>query len=166
MPSSRVPYWQSPLVDSHTGQITREWWRFQEALSQQTEFAAFEVTVAQGDVASAGQKILIRGAAGEQWKIRGIVLSSDGTNFSGGGGDRDLAITDGTTTWSVIPATTLQTLAVSRWGVDAGMPNPATASHLFAASASNTNIVAQYSGGATDYSAGSCTIMLLAERVA
>ncbi len=79
---------------------------------------------------------------------------------------RDLSITDGTTIWSVVPATTLQNLAVSRWGVDAGMPNPATASHLFAASASGKDIVAQYSGGATDYTVGSATIMLLAERTA
>lgn len=77
-----------------------------------------------------------------------------------------MAITDGAAVWSVIPANTLQSLVVSRWGIDAGTPDPATPSHLFAASASGKDIVAQYSGGTTDYTNGFATIMLLAERTA
>ena len=123
----------------------------------------FEVTVGQGDVASAAEKILLDAATGETWKVLDIVLSADGTDFSGGGGDRLMAITDGTSTWSIIPAATLQTLAVARWG-DTGMPDPSTASHLFAASGSGTDIVAKYSGGTTDYTAGSLTLRITAYR--
>ncbi len=125
----------------------------------------FETTVGQAALASGGEVILLDALTGETWKVLDIVLSADGTNFSGGGGDRLLDITDGTSIWSEIPAATLQSLAVARWG-DAGMPNPATASHLFAASASGTDIVAKYSGGATDYTAGSLTIRLTAYRTA
>ena len=125
----------------------------------------FETTVGQAALSTGGEVILLDTLTGETWKVLDIVLSADGTNFSGGGGDRLLDITDGTSIWSVIPAATLQSLAVARWG-DAGMPNPATASHLFAASASGTDIVAKYSGGATDYTAGSLTIRLTAYRTA
>jgi hypothetical protein len=124
----------------------------------------FEVTVGQAALASGGEVILLDALAGETWKVLDIVLSADGTNFDAGG-DRDLDITDGTTIWSVVPAATLKALAVSRWG-DAGMPNPATASHLFAASVSGTDIVAKYSGGATDYTAGSLTLRVTAYRTA
>jgi len=124
----------------------------------------FEVTVGQADLASGGEVILLDAAASETWKVLDIVLSADGTNFDAGG-DRDLDITDGTSIWSVVPAATLKALAVSRWG-DAGMPNPATASHLFAASVSATDIVAKYSGGATDYTAGSLTLRITAYRTA
>jgi hypothetical protein len=125
----------------------------------------FEVTVGQGDLASAAEKTLLDAATGETWKVLDIVLSADGTDFSGGGGDRLMAITDGTSTWSIIPAATLQTLVVARWG-DTGMPDPATASHLFAASGSGTDIVAKYSGGTTDYTAGSLTLRITAYRTA
>ncbi len=123
----------------------------------------FETTVGQAALASAGTVKLIDALSGEQWKIREIFLSGAGTNFSGG--DRLLDITDGTTTWSVIPAATLQSLAVARWG-DTGTAFPATAAHLTTASASGTDVTAKYSGGATDYTAGSCTIVLMAERTA
>ena len=123
----------------------------------------FETTVGQAALATGGEVILLDAATGETWKVIDIVLSADGTNFSGG--DRLLDITDGTSIWSVVPAATLQTLAVNRWG-DAGMPNPATASHLFAASASGADIVAKYSGGATDYTVGSITLRITAYRTA
>ena len=54
--------------------------------------------------------------------------------------------------------------SVARWGVDAGMPNPTTDADLFAASVSGTDIVAKYSGGTTDYTAGSLTLRITAYR--
>ena len=129
------------------------------------DFVAFEATVSQASLASGGSVALIDAKSGEQWKVRGLLLSGGGTNFSGGGGDRLLSITDGTSTWSVIPAATLQALAAARWG-DTGLPFPATAAHLTTASAAGIDITAQYSGGATDYTAGSCTIVVMAERTA
>jgi len=128
------------------------------------ELGVFEVTVGFGDVASAASKTLLDAVdSGEQWKVRELFLSGSGTNFSGGGGDRLLDITDGTTIWTSIPAATLQSLAAARWG-DTGVPFPATAAHLTTASAAKTDIVAKYSGGSADYTAGSCTIILTAER--
>jgi len=135
------------------------------ALTVTTALQVFEVTVGQGDVASGGTKVLLDAATGEQWKIREMRLSGGGTDFSGGSGDRLLDITDGTTTWSVIPAATLQSLAFSDWG-NAGLPAPATPADLTVASASGTDIVAQYSGGTADYTDGSLTLILTAERVA
>ncbi len=166
MARGRIPASRGPATDPKTGHLNREWWRFFNDLWQLTGVEVFEVVVGLGAVASGGQQILTDARAGEQWKVRGITLSGEGDSFGGGGGDRDIAITDGTTIWSVIPANTLQNLAISRWGVDAGMPNPVIDAHLNAASASGTDIVAQYSGGAADYSVGSCTIVLLAERTA
>lgn len=127
--------------------------------------AWFETTVGQADLASAGTVTLLDALSGEQWKIREIYLSGDGTNFSGGGGDRLLSVSDGAATWTVVPAATLQSLAAARWG-DTGVPFPATAAHFMQASAAGTDITAQYSGGAADYTAGSLTLALQAERVA
>ena len=132
-------------------------------LATAAELRIVEVTVNQSEVAAADQKILLDAGILERWKIRHALLSGDGTNFSGGGGDRNLAITDGTSTWSVIPAATLQSLAAARWG-DTGLAFPATAAHLTAASIAGGDIVAKYSGGTADYTAGECTIILLAER--
>lgn len=125
----------------------------------------FETTVGQAALASAGTVTLLTSTAAQQWKVREIYLSGDGTDFSGGGGDRLLDITDGSSAWTTIPAATLQSLAIARW-FDTGVPAPATASHFTTASTAGDNIVAQYSGGTTDYTAGSLTIVLIAERVA
>lgn len=122
----------------------------------------FTTVVGQASVASAAEATLLNAATKERWLPRDIFLSGDGTNFSGG--DRDLSVTDNTSTWTVIPAATLQSLATGRWG-DTGVPFPSTAGHLTTASTSGANIVAKYSGGSTDYTAGSCTLVLMAERV-
>ena len=129
------------------------------------QVAVFETSVGQAALASAGTVKLLDALSGERWKVREIYLSGAGTNFSGGGGDRLLDIRDGTATWSVIPAATLQSLAAARWG-DTGVPFPATAADFTLASALGTDITAKYSGGGTDYTAGSATIVLVAERTA
>ena len=129
------------------------------------EQKVFETVVGQAALASAGTVILLDANAGEQWKIREIFLSGAGTNFSGGGGDRLLDIKEASKVYSTIPAATLQTLAVARWG-DTGTPFPATASDLTIATAAGADLVAQYSGGTTDYTAGSLTLIVTAERTA
>lgn len=137
-------------------------------VNETTGFGAvqvFETTVGQAALATGGTVVLLDSSAAQQWKVREIYLSGDGTNFSGGGGDRDLDIKEGTTIYSTIPAATLQALAIARW-FDTGVPAPATAAHFTTASAAGADIVAAYSGGAADYTAGSLTIVLVAERVA
>lgn len=124
----------------------------------------FEEVCSQADLAAGGSVILIPGSGTKQYKIIELFINSGGTNFSGGGGDRLGQVTDNTTVYSVIPAVSLQTLANARWGSTA-MAFPASA-------AINTSTVAgqalrfKYSGGTTDYTAGSVTISGLAMRVA
>ena len=85
-----------------------------------------DITVVQAGLAAAGHVQLIAGVTGAQFKIRNMFLNSGGTNFSGGGGDRNLSITDGVTVYSVIPAATLQALANAGWG-SVALPYPASA---------------------------------------
>lgn len=176
-PALPLPPIRTPLVEldktGHAGHVASHFAHWFELLHRRVggaegkpiigDVAVFQTTVGQAALASAGTATLLDAITGEQWKIREIFLSGAGTNFSGG--DRLLSVTDGTTTWTVIPAATLQTLAVARWG-DAGVPFPATAGHLTASSAVGTDITARYSGGATDYTAGSLTLIITAERVA
>lgn len=135
-----------------------------EAAAEVNGIVVFEITVGQAALATGGTVTLLDAVTGEQWKVREIFLSGAGTNFNGGG-DRLLDIKEGTTIYSTIPAATLQTLAAARWG-DTGVPFPATPAHLTTATTISTDVVAQYSGGTTDYTAGSLTIILTAERVA
>lgn len=108
---------------------------------------------------SGGAAGIISGAG---YKIRGLWLNKAGTNFSGGGGDRDIQITDGTNVYSVIPAATAQSLANAVWG-DTALPLPVTASIN---TTTVSTLVIAYSGGTTDYTAGSLTVSVLLEKVA
>lgn len=123
-----------------------------------------EVTVAHTDVASAASKTLVDSSGTQQFKIRDIFLTGAGTNFSAGG-DRTLSITDGTTTWSVIPNATLESLAAGRWG-DTAVAWPTSAAAMNTASVAGTDIVAKYAGGTTDHNAGSLTLVIAYEQVA
>ena len=122
-----------------------------------------ETVVAFSDVDAAGEKVILTVATGRQYKVREIFLTGAGTNFDAGG-DRLLDITDNTSIWTAIPVATLKALAVARWG-DTGTPFPATAVHMNTASAASTDIVAKHSGGATDFTAGSLTLIVVFERV-
>lgn len=126
-----------------------------------------EVTATRAALASAGTVSVVAAASGKQYKIRGIRLSGSATSFSGGGGNRLLSLTDNTSTWTVIPAATLQALGTAgQWG-DAAVPYPATVAHLTTACVANTAIVLKYSGGTTDYSTnGSITLIITYERTA
>lgn len=174
-PTVNAPPTREPVDDPRTGMVSTVWRHWFELMHKRVggetglpvigDVSVFETAVNQSGLASAGLVDLLTANKGEQWKIRDIRLSGGGTDFSGGGGDRLLSITDGTTAWSIIPAATLQTLAAAKWG-DAGLPYPATAADLTIASALSTNISAQYSGGTTDYSAGELTLILTLERTA
>lgn len=120
----------------------------------------FDITAGFADLA-VGQAVGVVSGAG--YKIRSIFLNSGGTNFSGGGGDRLIQISDGTTVYSLIPAATAQTLVNAGWGITTGLPFPASA-------AINTTTAATlfiaYSGGTTDYTAGSLTLSFVLQKVA
>jgi hypothetical protein len=126
----------------------------------------FDVTITAAAIASGAYVKIIpgSGAGSTRYKFREIFLNSNGTNFSGGGGDRNIAVTDGTNVYTVIPAATAQSLVNARWG-STGVPFPASVA-LNTSSVAGQSIVVQYSGGAADYAAGSLVISGIAERVA
>lgn len=125
---------------------------------------SFDVTVNQAALASAGSVVLFSGSGAIQYRIKELFLNSGGTNFSGGGGDRLGQVTDGTTVFSVVPAATMQSLANARWGSTA-VPFPASAP-IDTKTAAGANLVFKYSGGTTDYTAGSLVISGTLERIA
>ncbi len=120
------------------------------------------VTVTEAALAAAGNVPLIVSATGQQFRLQDILLNSGGTNFSGGGGDRLLSITDGTTVYSVIPAASLQTLANARWG-SVAVPYPASAP-INRLTVAGQNLRAIYSGGTADYTAGSLSLTIVYDR--
>lgn len=125
---------------------------------------SFDVTVGQAALATGGSVTLYTSSGSKQYKIRELYVNSGGTNFSGGGGDRLLDITDGTTVYSTIPAASIQTLVNTGWGVT-GLPFPASAA-INTNTVAGASLVAKYSGGATDYTAGSVVISGILERIA
>lgn len=125
---------------------------------------AFDITVGQAALAAGASVTLYASSGTKQYKIRSLFVNSNGTNFSGGGGDRLLSITDNTTVYSLIPAASLGTLANTAWGVTE-LPFPASAA-INTSTAAGASIVAKYSGGAADYTAGSVVISGILQRVA
>ena len=125
---------------------------------------SFDVTIGYAALASAGSVNLYVPFNGtSQYKIRSLQINAPGTNFSGGGGDRLLSITDNTTVYSLIPAATLQALVNAGWG-STDLPYPASVP-INTSTAGGASLVAKYSGGTTDYSAGSVVISGMLERV-
>ena len=123
-----------------------------------------DTAVSSALLGGAGTVTIFESTGTKRYRIRNMFLNFGGTNFSGGGGDRDIALTDGTTVYSVIPAATVQALVNGAWG-SAALPFPAAAA-LNTDTVAGASLVAQYSGGTADYAAGSLVISALFERVA
>lgn len=123
----------------------------------------FSVTVGQAALATGGEVVLQASSGAKQYRLIDLKMDAGGTNFSGGGGDRLLDVTDGTTVYSTIPAADIQTLTNNSWG-DAKMPAPAAAGWN-TSTAAGAPLVAKYSGGTTDYTAGSVIISGLIARI-
>lgn len=124
---------------------------------------SFDVTVTAAALPSSSVT-LYQSSGTKQYKIRSLQINAPGTNFSGGGGDRLMAIADNTNVYSLIPAATLQALTNSVWGSTA-LPLPALVP-VNTSIAAGQSLIARYSGGTTDYSAGSIVISGILERVA
>jgi len=124
---------------------------------------SFDVAVTAAELATGGSaQLVVAGSQTARYLIRTLQINSGGTNFSGGGGDRLGQVTDATTVYSVIPAASLQTLANATWGSTA-LPFPASAA-IATLTAAGEDLLFQYSGGTTDYSAGSIVISGLVQR--
>lgn len=128
------------------------------------DLVAFDVTVGQAALAAGGSVTLYTSSGSKQYKIRHLWINSGGTNFSGGGGDRLGQVTDGTTVYSLIPAAEMQALTNERWG-NTNLPFPAAAA-LNVSTAAGASLVFKYSGGTTDYTAGSVVISGILQRIA
>jgi hypothetical protein len=125
----------------------------------------FNVAVSFADLASgATKKIIDSTLAGEQWRIIDIIVV--GITAADAGGDRGLGLTDGTSVYTVVPAATLKTLNFQgRWG-STNVPFSAVYYAMIQRTVAGSDLVAYWSGGTTDYSAGSFVIQVTAERVA
>lgn len=122
------------------------------------------ITCSHTELATAGTVTLLPSTGTQQYQILNIFLNKGGTNFSGGGGDRLGQVTDATSIFTVIPATDLQTLVNSGWG-STPVPYPASVA-IDTLTAAGAPVVFAYSGGTTDYTAGSLVITVVAIQVA
>lgn len=122
---------------------------------------SFDITVNYLDLAGGG-KVLYASSGSNQYRIRDLKINGAGIAFIGG--NRNLSITDGTTSYSVIPSANLLTLTNQTWGSTA-LPFPASAS-ISQPTSSGASIRAMYSGGTTDYTAGLIFITGMIERIA
>lgn len=131
---------------------------------QGSNLIVFDITVGEAALVSGGSVNLVTANNSSSiYKVRQLFLNGHGTSFSGGSGDRLGQITDGTTVFSVIPAATMQALANSAWGVTA-LPFPASVA-INASTAAGANLVFKYSGGTTDYTAGSLVLTGIVEVI-
>jgi hypothetical protein len=126
----------------------------------------YDVTCTAAALATAGKVNIQVSSGSKQYKVRNVLVNYAAAGLSGGGGDRLLAITDGTTVYNNagITAALLGTPINTVWG-GTGNPLPGTVA-MNTPSVAGANIYAQYSGGTTDYTTGSVIISVLVQRVA
>ncbi len=99
----------------------------------------------------------------EQWRIVDVIAVVL-TAFSGG--DRDLQISDGTRTYSVLPAASLQSATTkAKWG-STSVPFGTTAADVIQPTSAGVDLYAAYSGGTANYTAGNINLTIVAERIA
>lgn len=126
------------------------------------DLVRFDASVTTAALASGGVVTLFTSASTKQYKVVALWL-----NFAANltTGNRNLTISDGTTTYSVIPSASLLLLVNATWGSTA-LPFPATVP-LNTSLAVAQNLRAAYSGGTTDYDTGSTFIISgILQRVA
>lgn len=123
-----------------------------------------DVTVTAALLDGGGSVNVIAGVSGDTYKIRNIRLVGGGTNFAAGG-NRNISLTDGTTTWTTIANADIEAAptATLAWG-DTKVPFLTGTSDT--ASVSGQAIRFAYSGGTTDHSGtGSIKFSVQIEKV-
>jgi hypothetical protein len=125
-----------------------------------------DVTLSHTALASAGTVSIQASSGSKQYVVRDIRVNYGASGLSGGGGDRLIQITDGTTVYNNagITAALLGTPINTIWG-GTGNPLPGTVA-MDTPTAAGAALVAEYAGGTTDYSAGSVVVSVLVQRVA
>jgi len=125
-----------------------------------------DITLGFAALATAGQVTIQAALPTAQFKVRNIFVNYGAAGLSGGGGDRLITITDGTTVYNNagITAALLGTPVNTVWG-GTGNPLAGTVAQN-TATVAGAKLYAVYSGGTTDYAAGSVVITVTYERVA
>lgn len=123
-------------------------------------------TVLDASTGTGKVEVIPAGAATDQYKIRNVRLVGGGTSFDSGG-DRLLSLTDGTTVWTTIANSDLESApsATLDWG---NSKVPFLTGTSDTASAAGAQIYFQYSGGtpATPHTTGSMKFSVCLEKVA
>lgn len=125
-----------------------------------------DITCTAAALATAGHVTIQASTGSKQYIVRDIRMNYSAAGLSGGGGDRLLVVTDGTTVWNNtgITAALLGTPINTIWG---GTGNPLAGTvAMNTASAAGVTIYAAYSGGTTDFTTGSVVISVLTQRTA
>lgn len=123
-----------------------------------------KVAITSAQLATAATPAIFTPASGEEWALRDLKIGPGALTSFHSGGDRLLAIQSGSNIFSVIPNASLETLVAAAW-FSTALPAPATPAHGDALITSSAPLVAAYSGGSTDHSAGSITLQAVLERV-
>jgi hypothetical protein len=131
-----------------------------------SELKWIDVPLLTSALASAGTVTIQASSGLKQYKVRDIRVNYSASGFSGGGGDRLVQITDGTTVYNNagITAALLGTPVNTVWG-GSGNPLPGTVP-MDLETVAGQSLVAKYAGGTTDWGTGTVTISVLVERVA
>jgi hypothetical protein len=106
--------------------------------------------------------VVAAGRQGVQFKVRDVVLVGGGTNF-GAGGDRLLALTDGTTTYTTIANADLETAPAASLPFG-NAKVPMLTGTIDTKTAEGSDLVFKYSGGTTDHTTGSIKFRVLVQE--
>lgn len=128
-----------------------------------SDLILIDITLTTIILASAQKAVIQLGSGSKQYTVRDIKVNTS-TGFSGGGGNRLLALTDGTNAFNAsgITAALLGTPVNTVWG---GTGNPLPSISFLTPSVAGQNIYFQYAGGTTDYTAGEVDVSVLLMRI-
>lgn len=129
-------------------------------------FITKDVALTAAGLASAGHITIQAGSGSMRFKVRNVWVRYSAAGLSGGGGDRLVQITDGTTVYNNagITAALLGTPVNTVWG-GSGNPLPGTVD-MATATAAGATLYAVYAGGTTDFTTGTVNITVALERTA
>jgi len=140
-------------------------WSLIASPSPSGQYFTKDITATAAALATAGKVNVQSAIAGAQFKVRNIFVNYSAAGLSGGGGDRLLSLTDGTTAYNNagITAALLGTPVNTVWG-GSGNPLAGTVAQN-TSTAAGAQLYLQYAGGTTDYASGSVVITVAYERV-
>lgn len=125
-----------------------------------------DVALTAAALATGGSVTIQASSGSKQYKVRNVLVNYSASGLSGGGGDRLVEITDGTTIYNNagITAALLGTPVNTVWG-GSGNPVAGTVAQN-TSTAAGAALVAKYAGGTTDFTTGTVNISVLVQRVA